>query len=501
MNAMAHLVHAWMRNNLDIVFFVYGAAFVLMGTAIFFQPKRGSSYKISGILWLLAAFGVTHGIHEWIEMWAIIRGVLVADLLILAVSFLFLFEFGLQLLLLSDGKLRPGSRRFLERARRWPYIFIPAVCLVELFYPEHTVTWHNLVRYLLGFPGGLLTGIALFFYYGTEKKSLSGMKAYFFLSGIAFILYGVLGGLVVRGTGLFPANIINIQNFDAVFKVPVQVLRALCALTAGFSMATILNVFNSEMTKQKQDMLDSLGNQTLRLRLLNGKLAEVFSMVSHELKTPLVSIIGFAETLIEKKIPETDVIRYLKIIGSEGRRIETLINEYMDISMIESGNEIIRTEPLNIRDVIRSTVETLRVPEHINIEVRVDETIPAVLANKDRMKQVLINIIENAIKYSGEKGKITITASDPGEFVVIGIKDEGPGIKEEDVKHIFSKFYRSSEQITSTLKGLGLGLAIAKGIVEAQNGSIWVQSEPGQGSEFFFSIPKATSAVPDPIPA
>jgi diguanylate cyclase (GGDEF)-like protein/PAS domain S-box-containing protein len=255
---------------LEIVFLIYGAAFLLLGTAIFVQPKRGSSFALSKILWLLAAFALLHGINEWLDMWKLIRGsrkaLDAAGLAFLLTSFGFLLEFGRRVVLIA----KPAMPTMLHRFLGWPvYATVVAGLVAGGF--SGSDPWHDFGvwgRYLLGFPGALLSGLGLVLYYRSESLRLDrlGVKPYFFLGGAAFVAYGLLSGLVVPTAEYFPANWLNYDSFHAATTLPVQVFRAACAVVAAFSVAKILRIFHWEAGQQLEEALQSAQTSVKRFK-------------------------------------------------------------------------------------------------------------------------------------------------------------------------------------------------------------------------------------------
>lgn len=232
-------------KNLDIVFFIYGLAFVVMGIAILVQPRKESEFKLARILWLLAGFGLVHGVNELLDMWAIIKGRNPTLDLIrwfhLVVSYFFLFEFG---------------RRLFEIKKNKGWWIAPAigflVLISSLLSADFWKTGSIYARYFLGFPAATLTAFGLSSYYHYEKKALEGLKVkkYFFLTGASFFVYGILGGWVVPQANFFPANWLNTDSFLQVVKVPVQVFRALCAVSAAMAVIGVLKIFNQEVVRK-----------------------------------------------------------------------------------------------------------------------------------------------------------------------------------------------------------------------------------------------------------
>ncbi len=278
MNIFAQII----QNNIDIVYFVYGMAFIVMGLAVYFQTNKASELRIAGIIWLVSIFGIVHGIMEWVNMWSIIKDVNVniLNLTTLVLSFIFLFEFGRRLLLISIQN-HPLSRFFKK------YVFnrllLPTLCAAVLIAgfvsTDSTKTGIIMARYLLGFPACLLTGIALLLYYKRDAVLLLKSRIYFKVAGITFIFYGILAGLVVNAAPFFPSNIINENTFNATFQLPVQLFRAICAAVITFALSMILNIFNAERVIEKQLILGNARKANKELHRLNRELQEKQAML------------------------------------------------------------------------------------------------------------------------------------------------------------------------------------------------------------------------------
>ncbi|MBN2407636.1 MAG: HAMP domain-containing histidine kinase [Elusimicrobia bacterium] len=246
-----------------------------------------------------------------------------------------------------------------------------------------------------------------------------------------------------------------------------------------------LTELNKELTKRTEEL--EISNK--KLQEADKLKTEFVSIVSHELRTPLTGIIGFARTLLKLDLNEEQKINYLKIIEAEGKRLSGMIEDFLDISKIESNTIVLRLATEDINAVIRETVESFNVPENRKVVVELDGSRPKVKIDKGRIMQVIFNILENAFRYTPVHGKITVSTRVNGGSVEVSVEDEGIGIDKTDRDMVFDKFYRCSDDVTKKSRGSGLGLAISRGIVELHNGKIWVESEKGKGSAFIFSLP------------
>ncbi len=277
---MEYIYH-WLQNNLDIVFFVYGLAFFMMGLTILVQPREGSAFKVADVLWLLAAFGLAHGVNEWLDMWAIIKGR--NELLdsvrwfCLVISFFFLFEFGRRLFVTGRKKLVRYLGWWLSPVLGLSILVFSLYCMLSG--SDFWETGSILARYIFGFSGALLTGLGFFSYYDHEREILRPLeiKRYFLWAGISFLAYGVLSGLVVPKGNFFPSNCLNTDSFFSLVHIPVQVFRAGLAGSAGLAVCGMLSIFNWETRKKLLDALEREKESKSILLKTNELFEKVFS--------------------------------------------------------------------------------------------------------------------------------------------------------------------------------------------------------------------------------
>lgn len=231
------------------------------------------------------------------------------------------------------------------------------------------------------------------------------------------------------------------------------------------------------------------------LKRLENIRQDFVANVSHELRTPLASIMGYAETLSEGAIEEKSNAReFINIIHHESERLSKLINDLLDMSKIESGRIKMVFLPLEVKPLIVRIIGVLdkaAKEKSIRVELDVPQDLPRILADETRLYQVILNLLDNAIKYTPDSGLVKIKASLKDSFVQIDVSDNGIGIPEKDLPRIFERFYRVDKARSRELGGTGLGLSIVKHIVQAHGGQVWVESNPGLGSTFSFTIPKA----------
>ena len=222
------------------------------------------------------------------------------------------------------------------------------------------------------------------------------------------------------------------------------------------------------------------------IQVLNAQKDEFISFASHELKTPLTTAMGYVELI---QLEPDSSPAFIPKIGKQMKRLAAIISELLDISRIQAGRLHVNIERSNLKKLISNSIEALGKSIDGN---RIVLELPAadleVTIDRPKMEQVLVNLLSNAIKYSAASGKIMLTAAQVGDQMEISIKDEGQGIPAEHLEKIFNRFYRVA-QTSGSAEGLGLGLYICQGIIEAHSGKIWATSEKGKGATFFISFP------------
>ena len=220
---------------------------------------------------------------------------------------------------------------------------------------------------------------------------------------------------------------------------------------------------------------------------------EFVNKVSHDLRTPLTSIRLFVETLQMGRLADPDRQKEaLGIIAEETARLSSLINRLLDWARMESGRRSYDFEPVAVDDLVDAALQAFEpqlVIQPAEVTRSVQAGLPAVLADKEALSEALLNLLQNAHKYTGTKKKIAVTAQRSGPTVLIGISDNGPGIRLADQKRIFDKFYRAKDPLDRTIEGSGLGLSMVKHIVTAHAGRISVSSELGEGATFTIALP------------
>jgi len=231
------------------------------------------------------------------------------------------------------------------------------------------------------------------------------------------------------------------------------------------------------------------------MRNLQMMRQEFVGNISHELRTPLAAIKAIVETLQGGAINDKEAgMDFLNRLDVEVDGMTQMVAELTELSRIETGRIKLKLEPVNLNLLIEEVIARLSPQaerQQVSLLTELSSDLPTVLADRDRIQQVILNIVHNAIKFTPPGGKATVYAKPQKDTVTVSVADTGIGISKEDLPHIFERFFKADKSRSSS--GTGLGLAIAKHIVQAHGGSIWVQSEEGKGSTFSFSLPRPSA--------
>jgi signal transduction histidine kinase len=255
----------------------------------------------------------------------------------------------------------------------------------------------------------------------------------------------------------------------------------LVASVAGLAAVAIHNVhLNAEAAK-----VDAL-------RELDRLKTELLSTVSHELRTPLASIKGYSTTLLRSDVEwdQQEQTEFLGMIDEEADRLSSLINDLLEMSAIEAGVFQIRRRMTNVGKLAQKLVKRTRAhTQLLKLSCHLQPGLSETAIDARRIEQVVTNLLENAIKYSQDGGRISVSVEEDHSMILVSVADQGIGIPQDEIGLIFDRFYRVQNSRSYETGGSGLGLAICRGIVEAHGGQIWVESDAGKGSVFTFSIP------------
>jgi two-component system, OmpR family, phosphate regulon sensor histidine kinase PhoR len=231
------------------------------------------------------------------------------------------------------------------------------------------------------------------------------------------------------------------------------------------------------------------------VRHLEEVKADFIATASHELRTPLAAVYGAAQTLLRHDfaLDEVGRDRFVSLIADESERLGRIVNEILLANQLDAGRLDIEFEPFDPAEVVERVVESTRVyaPPTVSVEFEAGDHLPRVAADLDKVRQVLVNLVENAIKYSPDGGQVEVGVDRREDAVRFFVRDEGLGIPPQEQERVFEKFYRADPQMIRGVGGTGLGLYICKELVGRMGGRIWVESSGEKGSTFFFELPVA----------
>lgn len=247
---------------------------------------------------------------------------------------------------------------------------------------------------------------------------------------------------------------------------------------------------------EDEEVLIILMKDVTKERELDAIRREFISNVSHELKTPLTSIHGYAETLLDDDFSDVEMARhFLSIIEAESARMSRLINDLLDLQKMEEGKTTFNFDEVNVAEVVEYVARIVKpLSESLGVEVSVScETDATVKGDFDRLVQAVLNLTDNAIKYTSQKEKgekhVYLSCETTNDECIVSVKDTGPGIPSNAIPRLFDRFYRVDKARSRKIGGTGLGLSIVRMIVDKHNGRIDVSSEEGKGTEFKIHLP------------
>ncbi len=265
---------------------------------------------------------------------------------------------------------------------------------------------------------------------------------------------------------------------------------------------TIANALKQQrLSLENKRLVESLQRSNKLLFVANEELrkatqakSEFLANMSHELRTPLNAIIGFSELMLDGVPGKTNKAQRqcLDDIMSSGKHLLYLINDVLDLSKIESGKMELRLRDIALTDVIdslKSTMMPILTQRKQSLDVEVEEGLPLVHADEAKVRQVLFNLLSNATKFTPDGSKLKVEAGRKDGWCQVSVVDNGIGIKKEEQEMVFEAFYRVDTPLVRERGGTGLGLTVAKQIIENHGGQIWIESEHGKGSRFIFTLP------------
>lgn len=349
-------------------------------------------------------------------------------------------------------------------------------------------------------------------YYVPVEVVNAGVASYFRRAvalGTGLVALGLAAGwllssYVLRPVGPLSRALERLSSGDYRARVPVERNDELGKLGAGYNrMAEALEAAHAGLEAKVEERTRELAEKNREVERATRLKSEFLANMSHELRTPLNSIIGFSELLVEDlsgRLPE-EQLRQIREIHAGGRYLLGLINDILDIARIEAGGLTLEIEDVDVLVAVRDALRLLEPAaqkKRISLvsSVRTERT---VVADQRRLRQVLLNLAANAVKFSPEGAAVELSASDDGEAIRFEVRDRGPGVDLEQARDLFRPFVQGESPLEKKQEGAGLGLAIARSLVEHQGGAVGVREAEGGGAVFWFTLP-AAAGVPGAVP-
>lgn len=313
-------------------------------------------------------------------------------------------------------------------------------------------------------------------------------------------------GLIAAAAALILSYILASNITDPLRKMS-QVARSISKgdflqrvdVHSGDELGDLASAMNS-MSHEISVLVDNLTQEKDKLRKLVEERQNMMSDISHDLRTPVTSIRGFVEALQDGVIKgEEEQRRTLAIIHDESERLSRLVEDLFYLARLEAGEIPVEIAEVDFGDIVRGSMDAIRpqtLEKRIDLRLTLDNSAEsgkaAVTGSADRLTRAVLNLLDNAIKYSPAGGRVDVSLGvtpAPASEVVLTVRDQGPGIPAEQIIHIFERFYRADKSRARVKSSAGLGLSIAKFIVDQHKGRIWVDSQPGKGSTFSIALP------------
>lgn len=284
--------------------------------------------------------------------------------------------------------------------------------------------------------------------------------------------------------------VILVYVFSNKTTVPIREMSRITKLYARGDFTQRIDVRGND---ELSDLGEKLNQMAASLEVLDDSRSSFVANVSHELKTPMTSIGGFIDGILDGTIPQSEEKKYLKIVSDEVKRLSTLVQTMLTLSKIEAGEEKLKPAETDLKNLLFTALLNFEKPiEEANIEVvGFEEMEPArVVADEKMLYQVVYNLYDNAVKFTNEGGTIYVEVVSEFDKITVTIANTGEGVKDEELLHIFERFYKVDKSRSEHVKGVGLGLNLAKNIIELHGGEISATSTPGELTSFSFWIPK-----------
>jgi signal transduction histidine kinase len=253
------------------------------------------------------------------------------------------------------------------------------------------------------------------------------------------------------------------------------------------------------LNQELNNLTRALHKSNAQLQALNELKNQFLGMAAHDLRKPVSVILSYSEFLIDEaaKALTDEQARFLQIIHTSTALMRNLIDDFLDVSLIESGQFHVDLEKRDIREPVDRCLALMRLPaqkRNVTLQVVYDGPIPEVMMDGFKIEQVLNNLVGNAVEHSPPHTEVTVQISQYHSGLSVAVRDSGPGIGADEMERLFAPYARGQARKASGTRSTGLGLSISKKIIDAHNGKIWVESRPGEGSTFYFNLPAVTSS-------
>ncbi len=463
-------------NPIYPLYFAYGLVFLFLGASIGIKDMKASKLKIAGNLWLLSAFGFTHGTHEWIQLFLIVQKAFLSvdnfitiqfiSTIIVLLSFLCLLLFGLAL---------------MDKMNNNPFFkWFQLGAIIAFFIMVFYLTRHDfhgdpslfrkadvLLRMSFGFWGSIITASALLLYSTKVQKISLSISRYFFLTALGFFCYGIFAGLMF-------------SHYQPVFlPLPVEFFRGFCAVLITYFLMKGLNIFDIETRNKLEKQIRRLAQSEKMASL--GQLA---AGIAHEINTPLTNAslnIQMLQSKPDKYMEKDRFHQKLSSIETNIDRASTIAKELLRFSHIKETNY----ESSDINQIILNALSVLHYRlKNIKVNTRLEDFVEA-FCDSDKLEQVFINIINNSIEAMDNEKEISIKSKRIDDHICIEFSDKGTGIADEFISKAFDPFFTTKK----IGKGCGLGLSICFSIIEQHQGTIELAINEDGGTVVVIELP------------
>ncbi len=306
---------------------------------------------------------------------------------------------------------------------------------------------------------------------------------------------GLLITLIVFSLGM--SAVLALVLSTSINEDVTDLVRAVRKLGAGDLTARAAPRGNDELRELSESfnaMAAKLESKIATQKEVEEARRLLVATVSHDLRTPLASMRVIVESINDGVVSDPDTVRrYLRTLQHETEYLSRLIDDLFELSQIDAGILGLHLEPANIKDLISDTLQSLAPQANekgVRVTGRAPELVSDLVIDTQRVQRVLYNLVQNAVRHTPADGSVAISATESGEEVRVSVADSGEGIAPEEMPHLFERFHRTDQSRSRAHGSAGLGLSIARGIVEAHGGRIWAESSQGRGSTFTFSLPK-----------